>query len=171
MTLASPVRFSPALEEIKPDEGETIAGLNEAFDQVLTTTAKDYGQGVRAVHAKAHGILAGTLTVLPGLPAELAQGMFAVPGEHRCLLRLSTNAGDILPDAISLPRGMALKVLDVEGARLPDAAGTTQDFIMVNGPVFQAPMADKFFGNLKMLAGTTDRLEGRRSRCRRCCGG
>ena len=160
MTFASPIRFSPALEEIKPNEAETIAGLNEAFDTVLTTTARDYGQGVRAVHAKAHGILAGTLTVLPGLPAELAQGMFAVPGAHRCLIRLSTNAGDILPDAISLPRGLALKVLDVEGARLPDAAGTTQDFIMVNGPVFQAPTADKFLGNLKMLAGTTDRLEG-----------
>ena len=51
---------------------------------------------------------------------------------------------------------MALKVLDVEGARLPDAAGSTQDLIMVNGPVFQAPTADKFLGNLKMLAKTTD---------------
>ncbi len=79
MAFASPIRFSPEVEEIKPDEGETIAGLNEAFGKVLTT-ARDYGQGVRAVHAKAHGILTGTLTVLPGLPAELAQGMFAAPG-------------------------------------------------------------------------------------------
>ncbi len=31
---------------------------------------------------------------------------------------------------------------------------------MVNGPVFQAKTADKFLGNLKMLAGTTDKLEG-----------
>ncbi len=160
MSLAVPIRYAPGLESIQPDEAETIAGLNEAFDQVLTTTAKDYGHAVRSVHAKAHGILEGTLTVLPGLAAELAQGLFATPGAHRCLLRLSTNAGDILPDAISLPRGLALKVLDVEGPRLPDAEGTTQDFIMVNGPVFQAPTADKFLGNLKMLAKTTDRMEG-----------
>ena len=31
---------------------------------------------------------------------------------------------------------------------------------MVNGPVFQAKTADKFLGNLKMLAGTTDALQG-----------
>ena len=31
---------------------------------------------------------------------------------------------------------------------------------MVNGPVFQAPNAEKFLGNLKMLAKTTDRMEG-----------
>lgn len=75
-------------------------------------------------------------------------------------MRLSTNAGDILPDAVSLPRGLALKVLDVEGERLPDAEGTTQNFIMVNGKVFQAPNAEKFLGSLKLLAGTTDRAEG-----------
>ncbi len=86
--------------------------------------------------------------------------MFATPGEHQVYMRLSTNAGDILPDAISLPRGLALKVLDVEGERLPGAEGTTQNFVMVNGPVFQAKTADKFLGNLKLLAGTTDKLEG-----------
>ena len=75
-------------------------------------------------------------------------------------MRLSTNAGDILPDAVSLPRGLALKVLDVEGERLPGAEGTTQNFIMVNGKVFQAPNAEKFLGSLKLLAGTTDRAEG-----------
>ncbi len=61
---------------------------------------------------------------------------------------------------MSLPRGLALKVLDVEGERLPDAEGTTQNFIMVNGKVFQAPNAEKFLGSLKLLAGTTDRVEG-----------
>ena len=67
------------------------------------------------------------------LPPELTQGLFARPGRHRVFMRISTNAGDILPDTISLPRGLALKVLDVEGERLPGAEGTTQDFVMVNG--------------------------------------
>ena len=160
MPLADPIRYTPAVEEIAPDEAETIHGLNETFDTILETTAKDYGHAVRSVHAKAHGILAGRLTVHPDLPPELAQGLFAKPGEHKVYLRLSTNAGDILPDAVSLPRGLALKVLDVEGERLPGAAGATQDFVMVNGPVFQTRTADKFLGNLKLLAKTTDRLEG-----------
>ena len=73
MDLADPVRYSPAVEEIGPDEGETIQGLQETFD-------------------------------------TMAQGLFARPGEHAATLRISTNAGDILPDAISLPRGLALKV-------------------------------------------------------------
>ena len=160
MALSTPVRFTPGVESVQPDEAETIAGINTTFDTILDTTAKDYGHAVRSVHAKAHGILEGTLTVLPNLPPELAQGMFATPGDHRCYMRLSTNAGDILPDTISLPRGLALKVLDVPGERLPGADGTTQNFVMVNGPVFQAKTADKFLGSLKKLAGTTDKLEG-----------
>ena len=160
MPMTPPVRFVDDVETRQDDEAETIETINATFDKILDTTAKDYGHAVRSVHAKAHGILQGTLTVASGLPPELAQGMFATPGEHAVFMRLSTNAGDILPDAISLPRGLALKVLDVDGERLPGAEGRTQNFVLVNGPVFQAKTADKFLGNLKMLAGTTDALEG-----------
>lgn len=160
MSLTDPIRYSPEVEQVQPDEGETIQGLNQAFDKILETTANDYSHAVRSVHAKAHAILEGTLTVASGLPPELAQGMFATPGKHTVFMRLSTNAGDILPDVVSLPRGLALKVLDVDGERLPGADGRTQDFVMVNGPVFQAKTADKFLSSLKLLAGTTDRLEG-----------
>lgn len=156
----SPVPYSSGVEDVQPDEGQTIEQLCKAFDTILETTAKDYGHSVRSVHAKAHAVLEGMLTVDAGLAPELAQGLFATPGRHKVYLRISTNAGDILPDAISLPRGLALKVLDVLGDRLPDAEGSTQDFVMVNGPVFQAKTADKFLGNLKMLAKTTDSLEG-----------
>ena len=160
MTVASPVRFTDSVETRQDDEQATIQELNATFDKILDTTSKDYGRAVRSVHAKAHAILQGTLTVASGLPPELAQGMFATPGEHAVFMRLSTNAGDILPDAISLPRGLALKVMDVDGERLPGAEGRTQNFVMVNGPVFQAKTADKFLGSLKKLAGTTDKMEG-----------
>ncbi|WAJ27448.1 catalase family protein [Antarcticirhabdus aurantiaca] len=158
--IASPQRYTPDVETIKPDEKETVEGLIHAFDAILERTAEDYGHAVRSVHAKSHGILEGELIVDEGLSAELAQGLFARPGAHKVFLRMSTNAGDILPDAVSLPRGLAIKVLDVEGARLPGAEGTAQDFVMVNGKVFQARTADKFLGNLKLLAATTDRIEG-----------
>ncbi|KQP29877.1 catalase [Methylobacterium sp. Leaf104] len=160
MILQAPVRYTTEVEQVKPDEGETIARLNETFDKILRTVADDSGHAVRAVHAKAHGILEGVLRIDANLPPELAQGLFAKPGKHTVYLRLSTNAGDILPDAVSLPRGLALKVLDAEGERLPGAEGTTQDFIMVNGNVFQAPSAETFLGSLKLLAATTDRVEG-----------
>jgi hypothetical protein len=160
MTIAPPVRYSPDVETEQPDEAVTIDGLKQAFDVILERTSEDYGHAVRSVHAKSHGILRGELIVEANLPPELAQGLFAKPGVHPVFLRMSTNAGDILPDQISLPRGLAIKVLGVEGERLPGADGSTQDFVLVNGPIFQAKTADKFLGNLKLLAKTTDRVEG-----------
>lgn len=160
MSPRPPVPFTPDVEQISTNEQQTIKGLVDVFDIILERTSQDYGHAVRSVHAKAHGILVGEMRIDHGLAPELAQGLFATPGLHQVMMRLSTNAGDILPDDVSLPRGLALKVLGVCGERLPGADGETQDFVMVNGPVFQAPTADKFLDNLKLLAKTTDRLEG-----------
>ena len=160
-TMTDAVRYSPSIETIEPDEAETIRGLEEQFKIILDTTSKDYGHGVRSVHAKGHGIARGTFTVHDGLAPELAQGIFATPGDHEAILRLSTNAGDILDDSIDLPRGLALKILGVDGDRLPGSEGDgTQDFVLVNGPAFAAPTPKAFLANLKMLAKTTDRAEG-----------
>ena len=160
MTLSAPVRYTPAIEELQPDEGETIGKLNKAFDEILNKTAEDSGHAVRSVHAKAHGIFEGTMTIDDGLPPELAQGMFATPGRHKVYMRISTNAGDVLPDAIGLPRGLAIKVHDVAGERLPGAQGRAQDFVMVNGTKFAAKKSDQFLKNLQLLAKTTDRGTG-----------
>ena len=159
--MAQPVRYLPDVETIKDDENGTIRQLEEQFRHIQETTSQDYKHAVRAVHAKAHGIARGTLTVEDGLPPELAQGLFARPGSYEAIARISTNPGDLLDDSISVPRGFALKVLGVEGERLPGSEGdTTQDFILVNGPAFAAPDADGFLANLKMLAKTTDTAEG-----------
>ena len=157
----APVLYSSAVEHVQPDEQETIGQLEEQFDLVQSVTHKDYGHGVRAVHAKAHGIARGRLTVKGDLPPELAQGLFATPGEYEAIIRISTQPGDILDDSVNSPRGLALKLIGVEGERLPGSEGdATQDFIMVNGPIFGAPDTAHFLANLKMLAKTTDKLEG-----------
>ena len=158
--MKDPIRYATDLEEREADEADTVAGLEDALRQIMQTTARDLGHAIRSVHAKSQALIVGTLTVLPDLPPELAQGLFARPGEHPALLRISTNAGDLLPDSVSLPRGIGLKVLYVEGARLPGSEdATTQDFLMVNGPAFAAKSAKQFLGNLRLLAKTTDRAE------------
>jgi len=157
---AAPIAYSPDVEHRQPDEDDVVRQLNDAFDVILERTADDYGRAVRSVHAKAHGVLKGEFVIDDALPPELAQGIFATPGTHQALLRISTNAGDILRDGISLPRGLAIKVLDVAGERLPGADGTAQDFVTNNGKVFVAKDAKTFLGNVKMLAKTTDRMEG-----------
>ncbi len=90
----------------KPDEAETIRQLNDAFDVILERTAEDYGRAVRSVHAKAHGVMKGELVIDDDSAGRAAQGVFATPGRHDALIPHFTNAGDILPDAISLPRGL-----------------------------------------------------------------
>jgi hypothetical protein len=157
--MTSPVRFSPELESIEPNEDETGRGLREVLRSIMATTAKDYGHAVRSVHAKSHALLEGTLTV-KDLPAHLAQGLFKTGGDYPVVMRISTIPGDILDDHVSVPRGLAMKVMNVEGERLPGSEEErTQDFLMVNGPAFGAPNASKFLGNLKLLAKTTDTAE------------
>lgn len=153
------VRFSSDVEPPAPDEAQVIRDLCDTLRDIMETTSRDYGHAVRAVHAKSHGIIRGELEILPDLPAELAQGIFAHPGRHPAIIRISTNPGDLLHDSISVPRGLALKILGVEGERLEGAEGQTQDFIFVNGPVFTTPHPAAFLKNLRLLAKTTDRAE------------
>jgi hypothetical protein len=153
----APLAFRPEYEQPEPDEAETFAEMRAAMRHIVEVTSKDYGHAVRAVHAKSHGLLEGTVEVPDGLPPALAQGAFARPGTYPAVLRFSTNPGDILDDSVSTPRGLAVKIIGVEGARLPGGEGqATQDFVMQNAPAFSAPTPKKFLGNLKLLARTTD---------------
>ncbi len=38
-----PVRYSPDVEAVRPDEGQIIEQLNAAFDKILTRVAEDSG--------------------------------------------------------------------------------------------------------------------------------
>ncbi|MBB5693346.1 catalase family protein [Muricoccus pecuniae] len=156
-----PLRYEPGLEHPEPAEGETTRELVETMRGIVETTFKDYGYPVRSVHAKSHGFLRGEIEVLGGLPPALAQGLFARPGRFPVVMRFSTNPGDLLDDSVSVPRGLALKVVGVEGERLPGAEGqATQDFVMANAPAFAAATAKAFLGSAKMLAKTTDMPQG-----------
>lgn len=156
----TPVRYSPDVEDIQPDEPQTARDLAETMLSILEKTYADSGHAMRAVHAKSHGLLGATVEVLDNLPPELAQGIFAEPQHYDAVIRLSTTPGDLLHDSVSTPRGMALKILDVQGARLPGSEGSrSQDFVMVNGKEFNSPSGKAFLKNLKLLAATTDRME------------
>src|SRR4051812_8473128 len=99
--MPQPVRYSPDVEVPEPAEAETSMAIDRALHTILETTSEDYGHAVRSVHAKSHGLLDGVLTIFDDLPAELAQGVAERAGNHQVVLRISTNAGDILPDSIS----------------------------------------------------------------------
>jgi hypothetical protein len=153
---ASPIPYHPSVEQPRTDEADIHAQMLATFAKIQETTFKDYGRAVRGVHAKAHGLLTGRLEILDGLPPELAQGLFETPGTYEAVLRFSTNPGDILDDSVSTPRGLALKIVGVEGERLEGDEGTSQDFVMANAPAFTAPDDASFLKSLKLLAATTD---------------
>lgn len=156
----SPLPFQTAFEEVSPDEDETQSGLTEAMLSIARKTFADTGHAHRAVHAKAHGYLKAKFEVLPDLPPELAQGLFAKSASYDAILRFSTTPGDILDDNVSVPRGVALKVLDVPGPRLPESEGdATQNYVMANSPTFQVATAEAFLRQLKPLVGTTGEME------------
>ena len=154
---ATPLPYDPSQEQVPDDEAETELALSDTLKSIYETTYKNSGHAIRSVHAKSHGIVRGTLTVAEGLSPILAQGLFSRAGSYPMVMRFSTPPGDIIDDSIGLPRGLALKLLGVEGERLPGSEDdTTQDFVLVNGPAFAAPTPAKFAGNLKLLAKTTD---------------
>ncbi len=153
--------YTPSIEKPAPDEHVVFDEISRTMQHITRTMAAHYRHAYRPVHAKSHGVLVGTLEVLPGLPSELAQGLFAQPGSHPVVMRFSTNPGDLLADNVSSPRGLALKVLNVEGEQLPSNAGaTTQDFVCVNANAFAAPDAAGFLKTLKLLDKTLELPEG-----------
>jgi len=156
-----PLAFDPSVEHPEENEAETQRELIETLLKISHKTHADSGQALRGVHAKSHGIIRGTLEVLPGLPEALAQGIFAKIASYPVVIRFSTTPGDVLDDKVSTPRGMAVKLVGVEGDRLPGSEGNvTQDFVLVNGPAFNSATASKFLSSLKLLAATTDKAEG-----------
>lgn len=132
------VRYTDDVEVVQPDEADVIDEIMEVFDRLRRLTFEKHRHAVRDAHAKSHGILRGTLAVLGGLDAPLAQGLFARPGAYDDVIaRFSTSPGDILADGVGGFRGLSLKVFGVEGERLvaEEADAATQDFLFVNHPV------------------------------------
>jgi hypothetical protein len=155
---AVPIRYLPSMEKISEHEAETIKDIMETMERIQTIVATDIGHAKRGVHAKAHGVLVGELEILPDLAPELAQGLFATPKTYPAVLRLSTIPGDVLDDAVSVPRAASLKVVGVSGPRVPGSEqDVTQDFLFVNGKAFTAATPEAFLRSLKLLAATTDK--------------
>lgn len=156
--MTAPIPFEPRFESLEDDEAQTSFDLQTTMRSISTKTYEDSGRALRSVHAKTHGLLVGELTVEAGLPDAYAQGLFAQPGTYPVVMRLSTTPGDVLADDISTPRGMGIKVVGVEGPRVGGSEhDVTQDFVLVNGPVFSAPNARTFLGGAQLLAATTDK--------------
>ena len=145
------LRYREGLEEIAPDEHETFDKISSLMTQGADTVRKKEGQPVRISHAKAHGAVTGKLTVNRDLPDYLRQGLFAQPGEsYDVLIRLAHTPGEFVDDRkVSTPRGIAIKVLGVDGDELSGHTGPTQDFVFDTGKTFLVAGAKSFLQAFK----------------------
>jgi hypothetical protein len=93
----------------------------------------------RDAHAKGHGCVLATFHVNREIEQRFQYGVFQEPGKaYQAIIRYSNGNPSIQPDSASDPRGMAVKLRDVPGDSLMpgEKDGHTQDFVMMNNPVF-----------------------------------
>jgi hypothetical protein len=129
-------------ETIAPDEDERFERLGERLAAMQKARS---GPRTRALHAKSHAGLRARVRVLPDLPEHARQGFFAEPVERRAYVRFSNGAGSLQPDRGPDLRGLAVKVLDVDGPKvLGDAR--TQDFLMIDSPTVPFRSPEEFVG-------------------------
>jgi hypothetical protein len=144
MTNREPIPYADDVEAPPSDEADDIRLAIQALEKILQRSRANSGEFRGDVHVKSHGCAAGEFRVLPNLPPELAQGLFAQEHTFTAVVRFSNSASQPQADFIPDGRGLAIKVLDAPGERLASevSGAPTQDFVMVNHPVF-------FAGNVK----------------------
>ena len=146
-------------EVIEPDEDARFA----AFAQEIAAIARDVAQRThappgRVFHLKKHTGVAGVVRVLPDLPEPLASGVFAAPREYACYVRFSNGAVRKQLDGVLDVRGVALKLLGVDGERAivddaHPATDRTQDFLFVQTPAVPTDSFDEFLALARASVG------------------
>lgn len=153
-----PIPYAESVEILPSDEADDICRVVQALKALLERNREKTGHFHGDVHVKTHGCAVGEFRVLPNLPAELAQGLFRNERMFSAVVRFSNSASQPQPDFIPDGRGLAIKVFDVEGDRLTsdDNSGRTQDFVMVNHPVFFARNVKDFLRLEQVLVTAND---------------
>ena len=146
------VPYTDSVETPTADETEVIQGIIVSMTRESQAVAARDGKTVRASHAKSTGLLKGELRVLGGLSPAFAQGLFSAPRTYPVVVRLAQGPGEVLSDSVSTHRGMAIKVLGVDGPKLGGhGAANTQDFVLATGPAFPQSSASTFLVAIKGL--------------------
>lgn len=128
-------------EYIPPGEQDAIQVIEHISTQQIQQNSQTDERPVRRdAHAKHHGCVKAEFIVETDLPEEVRFGVFKEPGKSLvACIRFSNASGDAnQPDSKADARGMAIKLIGVEGEKLlnEEKHEKTQDFVMINHPVF-----------------------------------
>jgi Catalase len=142
---------------------EQAAATDTILDIDRDVQAKK-GPDLRKDHPKSHGLVWGEFIVADNLPDSFKVGIFAQSKTHPIWVRFSNASdaekrgklkSDLEPDV----RAVAIKLLEVEGEKVIDDEPETQDFLLINHPVFFVRDAQGFANLMKATVGKADEAE------------
>lgn len=123
-------------EVISPDEPAVFERLAQDIAAVQAHAAQRRGAAARGLHAKQNVVASARFEVLPGLPAQARAGLFAEPKTYEAVVRFSNGDPNHRDDKKPDVRGIAVKVMGVEGKKLIPGmeSAPTQDFLAILTP-------------------------------------
>ena len=131
-------------EVIPPGEKEHHERLAQQLGALQQTLAKKAKAG-RALHYKGNVVARARFEVLAGFPEALRVGLFSAPKTFDAVVRFSNGAAGAQHDRKPDVRGIAVKVLGVEGKKcIPGFEHSTQDFLAILTPSVPFANADDF---------------------------
>lgn len=129
------------LAEEHPMPGEA-AFLQDIIDTMAAQMRNHFPPGayLRGGNTKTHGLARGTVTILDDLPPHLRHGILARPRSFPAWVRYSGPGPTAPPDIDDVGFvSMAIKLMDVPGAKIWDDEKATQDLICICTPTFVTP--------------------------------
>ena len=145
----------------------SAAAQEAATDTILNidlNVQAQKGPDLRKDHPKSHGLVWGEFRIEDNIPESLKVGIFAQPKTYPIWMRFSNASeaekrgklkSDLEPDV----RALAIKLLQVEGEKVLDDEKETQDFLLINHPVFLVRDAQGFANLTKASIGQADAEE------------
>lgn len=138
--------MTPELNREYPELDDPVV-----FEQMTKLTVEHMkpidGKIGRGQHLKATACVMAEFRISDVVPADVRHGVFREIGRtYSAIVRLSNSQGTAEKDGVGTARGLAVKLLDVAGARaVVGETDTTQDFLMIDHPVFPFPDPKAYF--------------------------
>ncbi len=143
-----------ATEYQPADEQDHIDSL---IGELRAKMERDYAKTrmLRDAHPKMHGCVRGELAVVPNLPPELGIGVFKQSRTYPVWVRFSNQNGTVSPDTKPDIRGVAIKLMGVEGKKLTPGGDRemNHDFILISDSRFVTKDVAEFDGLVRALVG------------------
>ncbi len=141
-------------ETVAEGEDALFLRLAETLEALQRARAAG-GRTERGLHAKSIAGARAVVTVKDDLPEPARQGLFAQPGRYDAYVRFSNGSGRRQADAVPDVRGVAIKVVGVDGQKIIPALSDarTQDFLLIQSAALPFRSPEEFVAFIVAASG------------------